>query len=227
MPSDRGSRLLDLALCLPLVLLSLPVMGLIALAVRFDSPGPVLYRETRAGRDGRPFLLPKFRTLRAGQSHSARVVPADDAAVTRLGRFLRRSRLDELPQLFEVLAGRMRLVGPRPERPQVWTAIDPVLRRRVLAVPPGMTSPASLSHLCEDAVLADFEEPERLYREVLFPLRVTEDLRYLESRTPASDLRVLGRTLLLVLGNRDDASCRRRLAAALRQRQTASTRMAQ
>lgn len=208
-------RALDLALSLPMTLLLAPLMLLIALAVRADSRGPVVHRELRLGRDGRRFRLHKFRTLHHGRSEESLVAPRGDPRITRLGRLLRPAHLDELPQLLHVLRGTMSLVGPRPARPEMWDGVGADLRRRALAFRPGMTSPASLRFLCEDAVLARFPDPEALYREIVFPAKVAEDVRYFEARTWMSDLRIVLRTPLLVASRRGDAPCRQRLARLL------------
>lgn len=205
-------RLVDLLLAGSLTLLLAPVYAAIALAVRLEGRAPVLYRESRLGRGGQPFELLKFGTLASSASTSRRVVPPGDPAVTRLGRLLRRTHLDELPQLLAVVRGAMSLVGPRPERADVWAGIEPGLRARLQALRPGMTSPASLRYLCEDSVLGDYPDAERLYREVLLPARLHEDLRYFESRTLAADLGVLMRTLTRVwLDSTAHERCRQRV----------------
>ena len=210
------TRLLDLAVAIPLLIAALPATGLIALAVRLSGPGPLLHREDRLGQGGRPLAVPKFRTLRPAGGPAPRVAPAGDARETRVGAFLRRTHLDEIPQLFLVLGGRMRLVGPRPEPPSVWSGIDPGLRRRALAFPPGLTSPAGLRYLCEDAVLAGYRNPDRLYREVLLPRKLAEDLHYLEARSALGDLAIVLRSVATALGLVRDPDCPRRVRALLR-----------
>lgn len=213
--SHWSVRALDLALAIPMTLLLAPLMLLVALAVRIDGPGPVVHREIRLGRDGHRFRLHKFRTLRCGPAGDSLVAPVGDPRITRVGRFLRPAHLDELPQLFHVLYGTMSLVGPRPARPEMWDGVGADLRSRALVFRPGMTSPASLRYLCEDAVLARFPDPEALYRETVFPAKVAEDVRYFEARTWMSDLRIVLRTPFLVASRRGDAPCRQRLARLL------------
>lgn len=215
MLSHWSVRALDLALAIPLTLLLAPLMLLVALAVRIDGPGPVVHREIRLGRDGHRFRLHKFRTLHCGHAGDSLVAPVGDPRITRVGRLLRPAHLDELPQLFHVLYGTMSLVGPRPARAELWDAVITDLRTRALAFRPGMTSPASLRFLCEDAVLARFPDPESLYRDIVFPAKVAEDVRYFESRTWVNDLGVVLRTPVLVALRRADAPCRWRLAHLL------------
>jgi lipopolysaccharide/colanic/teichoic acid biosynthesis glycosyltransferase len=204
-------RMLDIVLAVPALLLLAPVMVLIALAVRLDSRGPVIYREARLGRGGRPFTIHKFRTLHPGHSEESLVALPGDPRITRLGRRLRPAHVDELPQLFDVLRGRMSLVGPRPARAEIWAGVPADLRARALSFRPGMTSPASVAFLCENRFLSRCPEPEALYRDIVFPEKVAEDVRYFESRTFGSDFRLLLRTLLRVELRRRDEQCRKRL----------------
>lgn len=187
--------MIDVLLSSLALLLLAPVMVAIAVAVRLSSRGPVLYHETRLGCGGRSIDLFKFRTLYQGTGGDRRVVSPDDVRVTRLGRLLRRTHFDELPQLVAVVRGEMSLVGPRPERAQTWATVAPALRDRLLALRPGMTSPAGLRYLCEDTVLAEFPDPDRLYCEVLLPTKLREDLSYFESRTLAAELKLLAATV--------------------------------
>lgn len=197
-----------------LVLLS-PVLLLIAAAVFAESGRPVFYRERRLGLAGRPFTIIKFRTLKTGSGERGLVAPRGDVRVTRVGRILRRYHLDELPQLVNILRGDMAFVGPRPARAELWTGVPPELRARALSFRPGMSSPASLRYLCEDELLATIVDPEMVYREVLYPMKVAVDLGYFENRAPADDWRVAVRTLAAVFLGRDRAECRRRLAELL------------
>jgi lipopolysaccharide/colanic/teichoic acid biosynthesis glycosyltransferase len=168
-------------------------MLVIAAWIRLDSPGPVFFRQQRVGRHGVPFAIHKFRTMRADAGGLPLTVGAD-ARITRAGRWLRRTRLDELPQLLDVLAGHMSLVGPRPEVPRYVALYPPALRDRALAVRPGITDPASLEHLDEAALLAAAADPEREYVERILPRKVAQAAAYAERATLASDLVVLART---------------------------------
>ncbi|MDX1610557.1 MAG: sugar transferase [Halofilum sp. (in: g-proteobacteria)] len=213
--SDQMARPVELMLAgLALALLA-PLMALIALAVWLERRGPVLYREPRLGRQGQPFAVTKFRTL-AARADGRRVVRPDASGPGRLGRVLRAMHLDELPQLVAVVRGDMSLVGPRPERPETWSALAPSLRQRALALRPGLTSPAALRYLCEDSVLIEFADPDRLYREALFPAKLGEDLSYFETRTLYTDLKVLAATIRRAWFARGaDADCRQRVRALL------------
>ncbi|MCE2907443.1 MAG: sugar transferase [Burkholderiaceae bacterium] len=188
-----AKRLFDVAVSLlALLLLALPMLA-IAAWIRLDSPGPVFFRQQRVGRHGVPFAIHKFRTMRADAQGLPLTVGAD-ARITRAGRWLRRTRLDELPQLLDVLAGHMSLVGPRPEVPRYVALYPPALRDRALAVRPGITDPASLEHLDEAALLAAAADPEREYVERILPRKVAQAAAYAERATLTSDLAVLART---------------------------------
>ena len=180
-----------------LVLLSPLLLGIV-LAVRFDSRGPALYRQERVGRHGVPFRIHKFRTMRHGAEGLLLTLPGD-LRVTRVGAWLRRTRLDELPQLVDVLQGTMSLVGPRPDVPRYVAQYPAALRDRVLAVRPGITDPASLAHLNEAALLARAADPEREYIEHILPLKLQHAADYAEHATLATDLAVLWRTLRALL----------------------------
>jgi lipopolysaccharide/colanic/teichoic acid biosynthesis glycosyltransferase len=176
-----------------------PLMAGIAAAVRLDSPGPILYRAKRAGRGGRPFTMYKFRTMRvrpAGQGD--RITRQGDDRITRVGRVLRAGRLDELPQLWNVLAGDMSLVGPRPEDPHYVELYTPS-QRRVLDVRPGVTSLAALRYRDEQALLVG-PDWEQTYRAVVMPAKLAIDLAYVERQALGLDLRILAATALLAVG---------------------------
>jgi lipopolysaccharide/colanic/teichoic acid biosynthesis glycosyltransferase len=197
---EPASRcLLDVALAGAGLVALAPLMGVIAVAVRLDSEGPILYRATRAGRGGVPFTMYKFRTMRvrpAGQGD--RITRHGDDRVTRVGRFLRAGRLDELPQLWNVLVGDMSLVGPRPEDPHYVELYTPE-QRRVLDVRPGVTSLASLRFRDEQRLLVG-DDWERTYRERVMPAKLEIDRAYVERASLGLDLRILAATALLAAG---------------------------
>ncbi|WP_428419992.1 sugar transferase [Methylibium sp.] len=196
-----AKRLVDLLLALGGLLLLAPLLLVIAAAIRLDSRGPVLFRQERVGRHGRLFRIHKFRTMVADASRRGpSLTVGDDARITRVGRWLRERRLDELPQLIDVLLGDMSVVGPRPELPRYVAQYPAALRERVLSVRPGITDPASLAHLDESALLARAADPEREYVEVILPRKLQLAADYADRASTASDLRVLWRTLKMLLG---------------------------
>ncbi|MEA2235581.1 MAG: hypothetical protein QOC81_305 [Thermoanaerobaculia bacterium] len=190
-------RLLDAGVSAAGLLVLSPLFALVAVAVKLSSRGPVLHRGERVGLGGRRFALYKFRSMRVGEEGPA-VTRSGDPRITGIGKFLRRTKLDELPQLLNVLAGDMSLVGPRPEAPRYVELYD-AQQRRILSVRPGITSPASLRYRSEEEQLtgADWE---RAYIETIMPEKLRIDLDYLDRRTLRSDLRIILRTLAAVFG---------------------------
>ena len=198
-----AKRLFDLLASAAALALLAPLLLALALWIVLDSGRPVLYRQQRVGRHGRTFRIHKFRTMRAGADRLGPLLTVgDDARVTRSGRFLRHWRLDELPQLIDVLRGDMSLVGPRPEVPRYLDRVPAALRERVLAVRPGITDPVSLAHVDEAALLAAAADPEREYVEVILPRKLQAAADYADRATLWSDLGVLAATLQLLVARR-------------------------
>lgn len=190
-------RLFDVV-CSALGLLVLaPLLLLAAVWIKLDSPGPALFRQTRVGRFGVPFTIHKFRTMRL--EPGAAITVGADPRITRSGHFLRQTKLDELPQLWDVLRGAMSLVGPRPELPRYVELYPAELRERVLAVRPGITDPASLAFSHEAELLAASSDPEREYREVVMPAKLKLSASYAASASFGTDLRLILATLMRVL----------------------------
>jgi lipopolysaccharide/colanic/teichoic acid biosynthesis glycosyltransferase len=191
-----AKRLLDLLLSsLGLLVLALP-LGLVALAIKLDSPGPVFYRQVRVGRFGREFRIHKFRTMAHDPAdRGPQLTVGGDARITRVGAFLRRTKLDELAQLFDVLQGTMSLVGPRPEVPRYVALYPAGLREKVLSVRPGITDFASIEYRDENTLLAQSPDPERTYREVILPTKLALQARYVDLCGVRTDLSILVRTL--------------------------------
>ena len=191
-------RALDVvAATLGLILLS-PCFALIALIINLDTPGPVFFRGERVGKHERRFHLYKFRTMIAdADRRGPGITAANDPRATRVGRFLRHTKLDELPQLLNVLCGDMSLVGPRPEDPRYVALYSPE-QRRVLSVRPGITSPASVRFRHEEEALQG-EDWERAYREEVIPAKLRIELGYLEHRSVWRDLVVIVQTALALV----------------------------
>jgi lipopolysaccharide/colanic/teichoic acid biosynthesis glycosyltransferase len=190
-----AKRGLDLAVAVLALALLWPLLLALALWVRLDSPGPALYRALRVGRDGQPFTMLKFRTMQVGADAGAGITGAADARVTRLGRRLRAARLDELPQLINVLRGEMSLVGPRPESPRYVRYYTPE-QLAVLRVRPGITGPTQLRFRDEAARLTA-ADVEAQYVGELLPAKLASDLEYVRTRTLWGDIAILLETARL------------------------------
>ena len=177
-----------------------PAFLVIALAIKLDTPGPVFFRQERVGRYGRPFRIFKFRTMQVHEPETARqFTAAGDPRVTSVGAWLRRTKLDELAQLIDVLRGTMSLVGPRPEVPRYVALYPPEVRAKVLSVRPGITDPASIAYRDEAALLARAADPEREYVDVIMPAKLRFAHRYVDSMSLSTDLGLIAATLKAVL----------------------------
>jgi lipopolysaccharide/colanic/teichoic acid biosynthesis glycosyltransferase len=189
-------RLFDVVLSgLGLVLLAPLLLG-IALWVKLDSRGPVLFRQQRVGRFGRPFMIHKFRTMAIdAPARGPQITIGADPRITRAGQFLRRTKLDELPQLWDVLRGAMSLVGPRPEVPKYVALYPDGIRELLLSVRPGITDLASLQYRDESSVLAAAADPECAYVEQVLPAKLALSARYVREATLIGDLRLILATL--------------------------------
>jgi lipopolysaccharide/colanic/teichoic acid biosynthesis glycosyltransferase len=193
-------RATDLVLASLALIVLAPVLLLSMTWVWFDSSGPVFFRQERVGRGGRLFRIHKLRTMRVHDAaHGPAVTGFADARITKAGRWLRHYRIDELPQLIDVLRGDMSLVGPRPEVPRFVALYPPELRERVLAVRPGITDPAALEFVDEAQLLAGSPDPERTYIDVVLPLKLRRQAEYVDRANWKSDLAVIGRTLRLLV----------------------------
>ncbi len=192
-------RSFDLILSLLGLIVLAPLLAALALLIKLDSPGPVFYRGVRAGRFGKPFRIFKFRTMvvnadKIGGPSSA----ADDPRITRVGQFLRRYKLDELPQLLNVAKGEMSLVGPRPEVLQevlLYTEEE----KRLLEVRPGITDWASIRFRNEGEILRGSADPHAAYREKIRPEKIRLGLEYVERRSFLTDCKIIVRTLKAIL----------------------------
>ncbi len=185
-------RAVDLLLAAAGLLVLAPLGLAIALWIRVDSPGPAFFRQVRVGRGGVPFTIHKFRTMSLDASHTGPALTVgDDPRITRAGRWLRRSKLDELPQLIDVVKGDMSLVGPRPEVPAYVALYPPALRAKLLSVRPGLTDPGSLAFADESARLARSADPQQAYVEEVLPAKLALSSAYVDRMSLREDLRLL------------------------------------
>lgn len=176
-----------------------PVLLLIALAIKIDDPGPVFYRQVRVGKDGREFRIYKFRTMIVdADKKGLQITVGRDNRITRMGRLLRKTKLDELAQLINVLVGDMSFVGPRPEVPRYVNMYTPY-QRQVLLVRPGITDYASIAYRNENDMLEKAEDPERMYIDVIMPDKIELNMKYLREISPLADIRLILSTIVAVI----------------------------
>ena len=190
-----GKRLFDLFFSFFAILILLIPGLILALIIVFESRGGAFYRQVRVGRNEKPFMLLKFRTMFCGSdSKGLLTVGSADSRVTGFGKFLRKSKMDELPQMLNILAGHMSFVGPRPEVPK-YVAMYSDEQKKVLSVRPGLTDYASLEYINESDPLAQQSDPERFYIETVMPAKLNLNLRYIKEMGCATDLKIIFRTL--------------------------------
>ncbi|GAC1635706.1 MAG: sugar transferase [Candidatus Acidiferrum sp.] len=184
-----GKRLLDATLAAFGLLLLSPFLALVAIAVRLSSPGPAIFRQIRTGQFEKPFFILKFRSMRpAPAGKGALLTAAGDPRVTPLGYWLRKTKIDELPQLWNVVRGEMSLVGPRPEVP-LYTSQYTARQKRVLDARPGITSPQI--NFDEEALMASHSDKEAFYLSEILPAKLECDLAYCQNVRFATDLKIL------------------------------------
>lgn len=195
-----SKRLFDcLASSLGLLLLALPFL-LLAVWIKLDSSGPVFFRQERVGRCGRLFRIHKFRTMVIdAEKKGLQITVGEDTRVTRVGKWLRKYKLDELPQLIDVWIGHMSLVGPRPEVPGYVAFYPADIREMVLSVRPGITDLASIEFKDENLILGRTDNPQKTYVEVVLPIKLKHYMKYVQTRTFWGDVCIVFRTLLAIV----------------------------
>jgi lipopolysaccharide/colanic/teichoic acid biosynthesis glycosyltransferase len=202
-PDQQGKmskRLFDLVLSTLGLLVLAPLLLLMALAIKLDSSGPVFFRQERVGRFGQPFRIHKFRTMRHDPAGKGpQITVGADSRITRVGGFLRRTKLDELPQLIDVWVGSMSLVGPRPEVPRYVAHYPVALREKVLSVRPGITDIASIEYRDESTVLARATDPEYAYIHEVMPHKLALAASYVDQASVWMDVRLIWRTVMVIV----------------------------
>jgi len=197
----RAKRVIDVVVSAIGLLVLAAVHVVIALAIKASSRGPVLFRQERAGLGGRPFTLLKFRSMAVGSDRSKNVSPTGDPRVTAVGRVLRATYLDELPQLLNVLRGDMSLVGPRPETPE-FVALYTDAEREILSIRPGLVGPSTLAFVDEAELLAMAEDPAAFYETTLLHERARLDLEYVRRPSLLLDARIVLLQIWAILRHR-------------------------
>lgn len=185
-----AKRVFDLVSSVIGLVVLAPILVLVSLFVWLGDRGPVFFRQERVSRGGRIFRIHKFRTMRVANTGS-QVTSADDDRITPLGKVLRKTKLDELPQLIDVALGDMSLVGPRPEVPRYVAMWGDEARAEILSVRPGITDPAAIAYRNEQDELAAAEDPEAHYTQVILPRKVAMYRDYVRNRSFAGDIKVI------------------------------------
>ena len=192
-------RAMDIVISGGALIVLWPVLFIVALAIKIDDPGPVFYRQVRVGRGGKEFRIFKFRTMVVdADKKGLAITVGKDNRITRMGAFLRKTKLDELAQLLNVFFGDMSFVGPRPEVPKYVNMYTPY-QRQVLLVRPGITDYASIAYRNENDMLAGAEDPEKMYIDVIMPDKIELNMKYLREISPLADLRLIFGTIWAVV----------------------------
>src|SRR5690554_6510079 len=192
-------RLFDiLSSAIALILLS-PILIVIAVGIIIDSKGGVFYKQKRIGKNGKAFMLYKFRSMRTGSDRKGLItVGSNDDRTTKVGRFIRKYKLDELPQLVNILKNEMSVVGPRPEV-EKYVQLYTAEQRKVLKVKPGLTDLASLAYINENEILGRAKDPEKTYVEQIMPAKLRLNLEYIEKQSFWFDLQIIAKTLMRIV----------------------------
>ncbi|MGI9272579.1 MAG: sugar transferase [Woeseiaceae bacterium] len=193
-----AKRIMDVCLTIPGIVLLSPLMLLIAIVIKFESKGPVLFRQVRIGRFGRPFKIMKFRSMTVANNTGPNITAANDQRITRLGRVLRKYKLDEFPQLFNVLLGEMSLVGPRPEVPEYVVHYSDASKKIVFSVPPGLTDFAAIEFRNESELLDASVDPAATYVADILPKKIEYYEKYVAERSLLLDIRLILKTLVAI-----------------------------
>ena len=194
-----AKRLFDVIVAIFGLMVAIPVIAIAALGIRLTSRGPIFYQAQRVGRFGRGFKMHKLRSMHITANSGSAITSDGDPRVFPIGRVIRATKIDELPQLWNVLIGQMSIVGPRPEDPRIvadhYTQID----RETLQVRPGLTSPGSIYNYTHGETLVDSSAPERCYVERLLPLKLSMERAYVRKASLTYDLALIGRTIWVLL----------------------------
>ena len=198
-PQLIAKRAMDIVLSACALAILWPLLLLIALAIWIDDPGPVFYRQVRVGRNGKTFRIFKFRSMvMDADKKGLAITVGRDSRITRVGTVLRKTKLDELAQLLNVLFGQMSFVGPRPEVPKYVELYTPY-QRQVLLVRPGITDYASIAYRNENDLLAGAPNPETMYIEQIMPDKIELNMKYLREISPLADIRLILKTIVAVI----------------------------
>lgn len=194
-----SKRFMDLLITIPGIILLSPIMLVIAVWIKCDSKGPIIYKQKRVGLGERLFNVYKFRSMVTDADKASLLTVRADDRVTRAGRFLRKTKLDELPQLFNVLIGNMSLVGPRPEVAKYVAFYPPEAKKLIFSVKPGITERASVEYKDENDLLDCADDPEKTYIEKILPVKIRYSVAYAKSHTVLDDLKIIMATIKAIV----------------------------
>lgn len=190
-------RIFDLLSALIVIIVFSPLLILLSVWIAFDSKGGVFYKQERVGKNGKLFNLLKFRSMRPNADRAGQLTVGDDNRVTKVGRFIRKYKLDELPQLFNIVKGEMSVVGPRPEVPK-YVDMYSEEQKKVLLALPGLTDFASIEYLDEQKILGAADNPQKIYIEEVMPAKLELNLKYIKERNFWLDIGLIFKTIFSI-----------------------------
>lgn len=192
-------RLFDIVLSILGCIVLSPILLILSIWIKLDSKGPVFYKQVRVGKNGKDFILYKYRSMKTGSDKKGLLtVGGNDSRITRSGTFIRKFKLDELPQLFNVISGKMSLVGPRPEVRKYVDMTNPI-HIEILTVKPGITDYASIKYSNENEILGKYTDPEKAYIEIVLPDKLQLSLDYIRNYTLLNYLKIIFQTLKQII----------------------------
>ena len=184
-------RLFDLMMSILGIVILLPILIVLSIWIKLDSKGPVFFRQQRVGLEGRLFKIHKFRTMYVTSEVKGQLTIGRDARITRIGHYLRKYKVDELPQLIDVFLGKMSLVGPRPEVKEFMDEYTESVRKKILSVRPGITDLASIEMVDESKILGEYKNPHRAYIDIIMPIKEKYYLEYVKENNLISDVKII------------------------------------
>jgi lipopolysaccharide/colanic/teichoic acid biosynthesis glycosyltransferase len=191
-------RIFDVVSSLIVLSILFPFLLLIAIIITLESRGGIFYKQIRVGKNGVEFGLLKFRSMRSGADKAGQLTVGEDRRVTKVGKFIRKYKIDEFPQLLNVIGGQMSIVGPRPEVPK-YVALYDDEQKKVLSVKPGLTDLATIEFINEQAILGESNDAETTYINIVMPAKLTLNLEYINKRSFFLDLRLIFKTIISIL----------------------------
>lgn len=192
-------RTFDLVGCILGLVMLAPLFIVVAIWIKMDSSGPIFFRQERVGKNGEVFRIHKFRTMRSDSENKGRLTVGKDSRITTAGQFLRKFKVDELPQLIDVVLGKMSLVGPRPEVREFIDEYPSEIRNVILSVRPGITDKASIEMVDENEILAKYEDPRKAYIVHILPIKQKYYVDYVKNRTFFGDILIIKDTIVRIV----------------------------
>lgn len=192
-------RVFDLSASSIGLLILCPFILIICCWIKIDSKGPVFFRQCRVGKNGKKFMIHKFRSMTNDTESLGQLTIGNDQRITRSGYFIRKYKLDELAQLIDVIQGTMSLVGPRPEVPKYMNLYPDVTRNKILSVKPGITDLAAIEMIDENIILAKYDEPEKAYIDIIMPMKAEYYLKYINNRSLLLDIKIIFITIIKIV----------------------------